>query len=579
MSALLKVPTLQRWIRTVTGQAGLRARFSKSAQIAYTTEKEIVIPAFGSDITERDIIKLRHFVAHECAHHTEGSFLSDTYGTLCRRYNVDFFGDHLVGHLWMILEDSRIERAGAKKYSGDKKIYSEGWAELLKEGNAKPINMMEVPKEKREWLSALLAAQGFDKLTRKDWNTGCILHADDYVENLPEESRENLELLGGLEDEVRNLKTPDDALDLAEEFYRRMLGEPEPQSEEERREKQEQRKAGNSEETETEGEAEGSRFRYLDYLLSPHDEETDVKGTPPKSGTHIDYTDHEKADVEAARPATDAEIRVWNLHRDKSLGNAGHYHDAFEGVREEFSSSKALANKLRRILQVKSQATYIGNQKKGPNFHKKNLYRVGVINVGDWNERIKRKKYTSTVLDTAICLLVDYSGSMGGTKLIHATESAVLLNEAISRSLRIPVEVLMFSEASSIVEMGIGKGYDDVVSESQLRDNMYRFSEWTCQNSDGDAVLFAYNRLKRRPEARKILLVLSDGSPAADKPGNDMLFAQKVVKDIEREKAVDIYGIGIMDNNVKQIYSNNSVIRNAGELENAVLQVIQQKVV
>ena len=50
----------------------------------------------------------------------------------------------------------------------------------------------------------------------------------------------------------------------------------------------------------------------------------------------------------------------------------------------------------------------------------------------------------SKILDAAITLLVDTSGSMFGSKMYNATEAALLMNASMSEALHIPVEILGF---------------------------------------------------------------------------------------------------------------------------------------
>jgi hypothetical protein len=78
-------------------------------------------------------------------------------------------------------------------------------------------------------------------------------------------------------------------------------------------------------------------------------------------------------------------------------------------------------------------------------------------------------------------------------------------------------------------------------------------------------------------EKRKLLIVLSDGQPAAHRGSGIHGFTKKVVKEIEKEGVVDIYGLGIISSAVKQFYKNHTVISDSSELEKALLGVLKQK--
>jgi len=58
-----------------------------------------------------------------------------------------------------------------------------------------------------------------------------------------------------------------------------------------------------------------------------------------------------------------------------------------------------------------------------------------------------------------------------------------------------------------------------------------------------------------------------------------MAFVQSVVKEIEQGGRVEIVGLGIMDRNVKLIYSKNETIKRADELEKAVLNLVKKQII
>ena len=71
------------------------------------------------------------------------------------------------------------------------------------------------------------------------------------------------------------------------------------------------------------------------------------------------------------------------------------------------------------------------------------------------------------------------------------------------------------------------------------------------ENIDGEAILWAYNRLRKRKEERKILMVISDGAPVDDSTlstnTSDYLEAnlKTVVKWIENKSGIELLAIGI----------------------------------
>jgi cobaltochelatase CobT len=96
------------------------------------------------------------------------------------------------------------------------------------------------------------------------------------------------------------------------------------------------------------------------------------------------------------------------------------------------------------------------------------------------------------------------------------------------------------------------------------------------ENIDGEAILWAYQRLKKRSEERKILMVISDGAPVDDStlsvnPGNYLeRHLKNTVKWIENNKDVEINAIGI-GHDVSNYYSKALKIGDVQELGDALI--------
>ena len=97
------------------------------------------------------------------------------------------------------------------------------------------------------------------------------------------------------------------------------------------------------------------------------------------------------------------------------------------------------------------------------------------------------------------------------------------------------------------------------------------------ENIDGEAISWAYNRLKRRSEDRKILMVISDGAPVDDSTlsvnSGDFLekHLKNVVKVIEDKKDVEILAIGI-GHNVSRYYKKAIKISDVQELGDVMIE-------
>ena len=199
-----------------------------------------------------------------------------------------------------------------------------------------------------------------------------------------------------------------------------------------------------------------------------------------------------------------------------------------------------------------------------------------IPNAGSYNEKIFKQKRESEVLNTAVSVLVDMSGSMGGSKMSHAAHSAILLNDSIAK-LGVPVEIAGFTEQMDGPVHYLFKNFGSRCEAEHLRARISEGTRHMEDNADGDSILFAYSRLKVRKEKKKLLIVLSDGQPAAHRGRGIYGFTHKVVKEIEKGGLVDIYGIGIESHAVENFYKQNIVIKDSSELEKALLTVLKDK--
>ena len=96
------------------------------------------------------------------------------------------------------------------------------------------------------------------------------------------------------------------------------------------------------------------------------------------------------------------------------------------------------------------------------------------------------------------------------------------------------------------------------------------------ENIDGEAILWAFNRLKKRKEERKILMVISDGAPVDDSTlsvnSGDFLekHLKKIVKYVEDKTDIEILAIGI-GHDVSRYYDRAIKITDVNELGDVMI--------
>ncbi|MCK5778485.1 MAG: cobaltochelatase subunit CobT [Rhodospirillales bacterium] len=194
--------------------------------------------------------------------------------------------------------------------------------------------------------------------------------------------------------------------------------------------------------------------------------------------------------------------------------------------------------------------------------------------------------------DTVVSLLIDNSGSMRGRPITVAAMSADILARTLERC-GVKVEILGFTTRSwkggtsreKWVEQGKPKNPGRL---NDLRHIVYKSADmpWRRarpslglmlregllkENIDGEALLWAHNRLLGRPEQRRILMVISDGAPVDDatlsaNPGNYLeRHLREVIHYIETKSDVELTAIGI-GHDVTRYYRRAVTIVDAEEL-------------
>lgn len=240
-----------------------------------------------------------------------------------------------------------------------------------------------------------------------------------------------------------------------------------------------------------------------------------------------------------------------------------------------------LSKRIARHLQAQSRNRKLYAQKSGK-LSNKSLYRLKIKGAGDQRQRVFHKRILNKSTDVAVTLAVDASGSMQSYgKAQVAVDSITHLHECISRQLRIPLEILAFTEQRRPVPHGVHivlQSFDKPRrTEDVLQDAMTAIP---CRgrNRDGEFLMWAHDRLLARKAARHIMIVISDGSPLTCEMTDVATFTKEVAGSIEREGRVELYAIGLMTESVHHFYKHHTVITEVSRLEEALLTVLKDKI-
>jgi cobaltochelatase CobT len=204
--------------------------------------------------------------------------------------------------------------------------------------------------------------------------------------------------------------------------------------------------------------------------------------------------------------------------------------------------------------------------------------------------------------DTVVTLLIDNSGSMRGRPISIAAICADILARTLERC-SVKVEILGFTtkawKGGQSRERWISEGKPAQPGRlNDLRHIIYKAADspWRRarkslglmlregllkENIDGEALLWAYQRLLGRPEQRRILMVISDGAPVDDStlsvnPGNYLeRHLRDVIAGIERSRTVELIAIGI-GHDVTRYYSRAVTIVDAEQLGGTMMEKLAE---
>ncbi|MEM9755992.1 MAG: cobaltochelatase subunit CobT, partial [Pseudomonadota bacterium] len=253
-----------------------------------------------------------------------------------------------------------------------------------------------------------------------------------------------------------------------------------------------------------------------------------------------------------------------------------------------------LANKLQRRLQAQQNRSWEFDRDEGI-LDAGRLARIVANPTTPLSFKIEKD---TEFRDTVVTLLLDNSGSMRGRPISIAAICADVLARTLERC-QVKVEILGFTTRAwkggraredwlaAGRPLGPGRLNDlrHIVYKSadapwrRVRDNLGLMMKEGLlkENIDGEALEWAHRRMVARREARKILMVISDGAPVDDSTlsVNPANFLEKHLRDViamvERRKAVELLAIGI-GHDVTRYYDRAVTITDVEQLAGAMTE-------
>ena len=252
-----------------------------------------------------------------------------------------------------------------------------------------------------------------------------------------------------------------------------------------------------------------------------------------------------------------------------------------------------LANKLQRQLLAKQNRAWNFDLEEGLLDSSK----LPRIIMDPYNSLSFKKEKDLDFKDTIVTLLIDNSGSMRGRPITIAAICADILSRTLERC-SVKVEILGFTTKNwkggqsrefwnksgkpknpgrlNDLRHIIYKGADTQWRQAKNNLGLMLKEGLLKENIDGEAITWAFNRLKKRREERKILMVISDGAPVDDSTlsvnSGDFLekHLKKIVKYIEDKTDIEILAIGI-GHDVSRYYDRAIKITDVNELGDVMI--------
>ncbi len=334
-----------------------------------------------------------------------------------------------------------------------------------------------------------------------------------------------------------------------------------------------------------------SDYNIDEYKLDENLIDTDSKEESSEQVVHKKNINDVNLEYKVFSNQFDEIIKAENLENDEEINKLRKTLDQqLIGFQDVITK---LANKLQRQLLAKQNRSWNFDLEEGLLDSSK----LPRIIMDPYNSLSFKKEKDQDFKDTIVTLLIDNSGSMRGRPITIAAICADILSRTLERC-SVKVEVLGFTtknwKGGQCREFWNKKGKPKTPGRlNDLRHIIYKEADthWRQskknlglmlkegllkENIDGEAIHWAFNRLKKRREERKILMVISDGAPVDDSTlsvnSGDFLekHLKKVVKFIEDKSDLEILAIGI-GHDVSRYYSRAIKITDVNELGDVMI--------
>ena len=495
--------------------------------------------------------------------------------------------------LYNIAEKIRYESLGGQMLKGIEKNFNENYSQLINRKRKDQLKTKEdVPVAEAFELYML---KNFHKIElnsltsrmlnfwEKDFEKSIQKHKEFLIKNLEDQQAYNSKFTQILE-EMDIFQSDEDN---EQEEQNQDQGQDNPSNDDQNKDNEDNKDENNDQETQATLDADYSIDEFnLDEQLS--DIESDEQSSEQIVKKNIDNVN---LNYKMFTSQFDEIIKAENLENaDEASKLRKNLDQQLIGFQDVITK---LANKLQRQLLAKQNRAWEFDLEEGLLDSSK----LPRIIIDPYNSLSFKKEKDLDFKDTVVTLLIDNSGSMRGRPITIAAICADILSRTLERC-SVKVEILGFTtknwKGGQSRELWTKNSKPKTPGRlNDLRHIIYKSADthWRQaknnlglmlkegllkENIDGEAILWAYNRIKKRKEERKILMVISDGAPVDDSTlsvnSGDFLekHLKKIVKFIENKSDIEILAIGI-GHDVSRYYDKAIKITDVNELGDVMI--------
>ena len=502
-------------------------------------------------------------------------------------------GVEKINSLIRVMEDTRVEILGSLNYPGVASNLSAKFKEKSKlhESFEEQEDQLEIALE--TWLRKTCLPNESDSqsnLFLKYWGKLFDSQGEEFKKNLIDSLNDQARFYDIAENFLKNLNIEDEENDSDDNDVEDDSEQEEQTSSDQNEEEESQESDSSAEQENQEGTEEtDSEAGDLDEdaIVDENQEiTTNQSWLESLVGQTTNFT------YKVYTRSFDEEIKAEDLCSPEELQRLRKHLDQLMGPSKATISK--LAHRLQRFLMAQQNRSWEFNKEEGM-LDSARLHKIITDPLTALTYKVEKD---TEFRDTSVSILVDSSGSMRGRSMTVAAICADIISTTLERC-NVKTEVLGFTtkqwkggESRKLwMEDGkpenpgrlndirhiIFKSADTPWRRGQKNFGLMLREGLLKENVDGEALIWAHDRLARRTEQRKILMVISDGAPVDDStlstnPTNFLdLHLRQVIHSIETKSDINLIAIGI-GHDVTRYYKNAVTIHRAEELGGAMLE-------